>query len=314
MDVQQFAVPAPEASVMDRVAARRRRRRRRLAVVVVGGVVLGCASAALADVSGSDGGGTVTVTVSSSTSIPGSDGGAGAGVGTSGDGSGPACTWTELSTDGVPGLAGGGPGPGNWYIVTCPGEATGFEGSGLVWVPDGTSTPTSVPVVDPSSVAAQAAASMALPVPVIEHDPSPDAVVNLPTWLWIDPAVWHGYTATAAVSGVSATATAVPQSVTWSMGDGESVVCDDPGTAYRTDEPASVQHTDCQHTYVRSSAGERSPDGNPDHAAFTVTATITWSVSWTSSVPGAGGSLAPQETSSSVPLRVVQVQSVDAVQ
>lgn len=313
MDVQRFVVPASDASVMERVAARRRRHRRRFALVVVGVVVLGGASAALADVSGSDGGGTVTVTVSSSTSVPGSGAGVGA-AGSSGGGSGPVCTWTELSTDGVPGLASGGTTPGNWYIVTCPGEVTGFDGSGLVWVPDGTSTPTSVSVVDPSAVAAQAAASMALPVPVIEHNPSPDAVVNLPTWLWIDPAVWHGYTATAAVSGVSATATAVPESVTWSMGDGESVVCDDPGTAYRTDEPASVQHTDCQHTYVRSSAGERSPDANPDHAAFTVTATITWSVSWTSSVPGAGGSLAPQETSSSVPLRVVQVQSVDAVQ
>ena len=141
-------------------------------------------------------------------------------------------------------------------------------------------------------------------------DPSQYSVTGLATWMWIDPSVWHGYSATASVAGVTATARAVPTSVRWSMGDGAEVVCDGPGVPFRPDVPAGAQQTDCAHTYERTSLGQPSPDGSPDHAAYTVTATITWVVSWTSNIPGEQGALPPLYTSASTPVRVEQVQSV----
>ncbi|HLX89456.1 MAG TPA: hypothetical protein VKR22_13495, partial [Acidimicrobiales bacterium] len=140
-------------------------------------------------------------------------------------------------------------------------------------------------------MAAQAASHIRLPVPNIATNPASFSVVDLPTWLWIDPSIWHPYTATATAGGVSATATARPVSVRWDMGDGSApVTCNGPGIAYEADLPASQQRTGCSHTYLRTSLGQPGPD--PDAGAFLVSATITWDVSWTSSSQR-GGSLSP---------------------
>ena len=151
---------------------------------------------------------------------------------------------------------------------------------------------------------------MGLPSPLLHFDPASFGVTNLATWMWIDPSIWHVYSATASVASVTATAVATPRSVSWNMGDGSTVVCSGPGTPYRADLPASVQQTSCSHVFRRSSAGQPSPDGNPNDGAFTVTATVTWAVSWSSDV-GGGGPLAPLQTRSVTHLRVEQVQSLD---
>lgn len=278
-------------------------------------VVFLAATAAFAGVGATDGGGTVSVSVSTSTSIPGTNG-AGQGHPSSG-GSGPICTWTGVSsTDpygGVTVSGSGVGGSGTWYLLVCQGASAGVAGSGLVWVPGSAPSAPTRALTPPSAVAAQAEGEISLPSPTIDLSPSGFSVVGLPTWMWVDPSIWRTYSASASAGGLTATATATPVSVSWDMGDGTpSVTCSGPGSAYQVGVPSDEQQTSCLHTYRTSSVGQPSPDGNPNDGAFVVTATITWEVSWSSSVHAAG-SLAPLQTRSSTSARVEQVQSVDSL-
>ncbi len=152
---------------------------------------------------------------------------------------------------------------------------------------------------------------MNLPAPRTSVNPSPRAVVNLPEWLWIDPAIWHDVSVTATTGSVSATATAVPSSVTWAMGDGSTVVCDGPGTPFLAQQPVGSQATACSYTYRQSSFGQPAPDGNPNDAAFQVTATISWNVTWQAVGASGGGSLPGLTTSETFALPVQQIESVN---
>jgi hypothetical protein len=165
--------------------------------------------------------------------------------------------------------------------------------------------------VDPQALAEQAAESITLPAPSISTNPASYSVVNLPTWLWVDPAAWHPLMASASAGGVTATAVAAPSTVTWSMGDGGTVVCSGPGTPYNINQPADDQQTNCSYTYRQSSLGQPSSDGDPNDGAFEVAATITWSVAWTATGAPGGGTLPGLKTSSTVPVRVEQVESID---
>lgn len=287
-----------------------RSRARVVLAVVVAVVVLG-ATAAVADVSvsGSDGGSALGVQISSGTSVPGVTFPGAQGTGSA---SAPVCQFTGLTETPAGVIVVGSGGPGYLYLIACPGWSVGFGGSGLLWVPAIPAAAAPV-TTDPSTVAAQAAGEISLPVPEIQFSPAPFTVVNLSTWLWINPSMWHSYSASASVAGVTASATAVPVSVRWTTGDGSSVVCTGPGTPYRSTVASSAQSTTCSHVYRTTSAGQPSADGNPNDGAFTVTATITWEVSWSSSIAGTGGALPSLQTESSARLRVEQVQSVDTV-
>jgi len=259
--------------------------------------------------SGSDNpGGTVTVGASGG----GSTGGGPAGPGSAGlsgtGGSGWTCTDLQLVVNNQ--VAPGGPTPGSWYSVTCT-NAAGSSVTKTEWIPDQAATPPA-PGVDPYSVALQAEHSIVLPQPAINVNPAGAAVVNLPTWLWIDPSSWHSYSVSASVGSVVATAVATPVTVRWSMGDGGSVVCDGPGTNYDTSLPATQQVTGCSYSYRVSSAGQPAVDGSPDDASFLVTATETWAVSWSAQGVAGGGVLPALTTSSSIRLQVEQVESIDA--
>ncbi len=141
-------------------------------------------------------------------------------------------------------------------------------------------------------------------------NPSGTSVVNLPTWLAIDPAIWHSYQATATVSGVTATAVATPQSVLWTMGDGGVVECGGPGVLYDPDLPADGQATSCSYTYAHSSDGQPSSDGDPNDGAFTVSARVTWNVTWSSVGAPGGGALPSLQTEATMSVRVEQVESI----
>ena len=273
------------------------------------------ASPAFAGAAGTDGpGGTVTVGASDGGSSPGGPGGAlppggGSGGGTSG-GSPWACIYTSLVLNDEGGFAPGGSTPGGWYSVTCIDDATGAATTRTEWISD--QAVATAPAVDPHQVALQAENSLDLPVPSLHVNPSGPSVVNLPTWLWIDPSVWHQYSVTASAGTVSATAVATPESVTWEMGDGGAVVCTGPGHPFEAALPAGGQRTPCAFTYRTSSAGQPSSDGNPDDAAYTVRATITWDVSWTAQGAPGQGLLPSLTTSAESSLRVVQVESVNS--
>jgi hypothetical protein len=181
------------------------------------------------------------------------------------------------------------------------------------WFATGT-VPTSVAPPSSAVAGAQAASELQLPNPVPALSPSITGYVNLAEWLSIAPAVWAPLSTTAQACSaggcVAATATATPSSVTWTTGDGSTVICNGPGTTYDIDLPPSSQSTACSHTYTISSAGQPSPDGNPNHAAFPITATITWSVTWVGP-DGSGGALPSLTTQGMTSLVVAQIESIN---
>jgi hypothetical protein len=188
------------------------------------------------------------------------------------------------------------PGPGAWYIQTCVGATNGTELGQLMWVPGAAPVP---PVV----VAQQAASRFTLDSPRIATSPPAEAaqLVQLPTWLWINSADWQVQSATASVPGVSVTASATPTTVTWTLGDGTTLTCRGPGTAYPAGTNPAAASPDCGHTYTRTSTDQ--PGG-----AFTVTATITWVITWAGG--GQTGTLPALQTQATTTLRVVESRAV----
>jgi hypothetical protein len=159
-------------------------------------------------------------------------------------------------------------------------------------------------------VALEAEASLQLPAPSLHFNPSGTSVVNLSTWLWVGVSIWHTYAVTASVGSVSATAVAVPVSVTWSLGDGGVVTCAGPGRPFDPLQTVAEQATSCSYTYHTSSVGQPSPDGNPDDASFGVRAVVTWSVSWSAQGTPGQGVLPSLTTDATVPVRVEQIESI----
>jgi len=286
------------------------------AVVAVScGMALLPVSRAGADSAGAgSGGGTVSVGASSGVGAGGSTGSSGgtpSGGGSAAGGSPWSCNYTYLTLNNQGGFPDGGPTPGAWYSVTCVDVAAGIQVTQTVWVVG--SQPVVSPPVDPRAVALQAANAIRLPAPVLHLDPSGSTVVDLATWLWVDPSIWHAYEVTASVGTVSATAVARPVAVRWTTGDGDRVTCTGPGAAYRTDLPAVWQSTTCSHVYLHTSAGRPSLDGNPDHGTFVVSASIQWAVSWSSTGVVGGGALPTLVTTTATLLRVAQVESVNTL-
>ncbi len=278
-------------------------------------VLAGWSAAAYAgNATGSDGGDTARVGVTSASSSPGSsrtpaapyrDGGA----------SGPSCIYVpvELAASAGFDLAPGGPTPGAWYFLKCGGPAGIDE---VDWVPTEASaaTPAAVIAHTPTAAAEQAAASIRLPSPSIQINPVAFSLVNLPTWLAINPDIWRVDQATATAGGVTATAVATPESVSWNMGDGGVVQCNGPGTHFNPNLAADLQSPSCSYTYRRSSESEPSSDGDPNDGAFTVTATVTWKVTWTAVGADGGGILPSLHTATTTTVRVEQIESVGVAQ
>lgn len=167
---------------------------------------------------------------------------------------------------------------GAWYVSVCAGDRLGMPGGGVyyppVWVVNG---PNPSAAVTPAELARSAYNKLNLTTPTIVLSPTGQQLVNLPTWLaitgWGETTASAGVPATATTPAVSVTATATPTSVVWSTGDGATMTCDGPGTVYTAgDDPASASPT-CGHTYRASSAGQPG-------AAFAVSATVHWSVTW----------------------------------
>lgn len=101
-------------------------------------------------------------------------------------------------------------------------------------------------------------------------------LVGMPVWMWANHPDRHTYgpaTASASAGGITVSATARVHSITWDMGDGTTIVCDGPGTAYGP-EFGKKASPDCGHVYRKSSAHEPGE-------TYTVTATSAWVVQWT---------------------------------
>jgi hypothetical protein len=259
-------------------------------LVLLTALLLAIASPALADNPGfgRDPGG-ISVRVSQA-------GGPGA-YADAGGGSGIECKYVkeELPTNGDISHQGE---DGQWYAYWCGNGVDLWLGN--LWVP------AAQPAVAPVVLAQLARRYIPLPPPTIQTSPmaSADQVVNVPTWLWADPATWGVRRATASVPNESATVTATPVTVTWTMGDGRRVVCRGPGTPFSGGDPAR-ESPDCGHTYHQSSARRAG-------LRYPVTATTTWRITWVASgVTGGSGTLAPLLRTSTTTLRVAEAQTVN---
>lgn len=109
--------------------------------------------------------------------------------------------------------------------------------------------------------------------------------VGVPLWLWVTPSAttWGPNTASASAGGVTVTATAKVSSISWRMGDGSTVTCSGPGTAYTAARGMSPS-PDCGHLYRAPSSGQ--PGGK-----YEGTVTSTWTVDWAVTGGGQSGQL-----------------------
>lgn len=126
-------------------------------------------------------------------------------------------------------------------------------------------------------------------------------VVGMPVWMWVadpSPSTVGPITASASAGGITVTATARLNKITWDMGDGTTVVCHGAGTPYDPTH-GRAQSPDCGHVYTISSYGR---PGN----AFTVTANSDWVITW----DGAGqtGTIRMNGLTQSVQVPVGEVQ------
>ncbi|WP_381226415.1 hypothetical protein [Streptomyces mauvecolor] len=188
--------------------------------------------------------------------------------------------------------------PGQMYgLHGVPLPMQDFPGPGA----GGDAAPAAVP--DPAVVARQVVRELVLPAPVIRTNPDEKAaqLVRVPTWMWLDPGMWRPVSKTASVPGVSVTATAIPRTVTWRMGDGSTVVCAGAGTPYSAQYAADSASPDCGHTYLRSSAGQ-------PREAYTVSVSVSWDVEWHGG--GQQGVIPGQQSQAQVPLRVAEAQAL----
>jgi hypothetical protein len=191
------------------------------------------------------------------------------------------------------------PGDGAIYIRACALEAGG--NSVTLWLaappPGYGGGPT------PGQLAQQALSKMMLSAPAIGIAPKHGSMglVGLPVWLWDikSQTTWGPNSASASAGGLTVTATAKVSQIVWDMGDGSSKTCQNAGTPYSASYGNSSSPT-CGYTYQQSSAGQ--PGGS-----YTVTATSTWTVTWSAS-NGQTGTLAPLTRTSTTTVAIGQLQ------
>ncbi len=179
-------------------------------------------------------------------------------------------------------------GTGDWYEKWCDGV---FHGA--VYISR----------IGPDDLLAEARRRLNLPLPDPHLSPDGEQLVNLATWLWIDRAEWTTRSATASVPGLAVTVTAIPESVTWRLGDEAPAICG-PGVAYDPSTPIADQHTDCSLTFTRSSAGQRDQ-------RFEAAVTVTWIISWEVIGAAGGGDLGRIDRTTRFEVAVAEVQALN---
>lgn len=188
---------------------------------------------------------------------------------------------------------------GTWGVRSCYSAPSGGAVSQmLVWMDDPPGGPT------PAQLAQQALAKVHLLGAQIGVAPSPNGsgLVGLPVWLWtaVTPGTWGPQTATATGGGITVTITAKASRIVWDMGDGHSVTCGNPGTAYAASYGSAASPT-CGYRYASPSSSAAHP-----HGRYTISATTYWTVNWSGG--GQSGVLTPtSRAQTSIEIGEVQV-------
>ncbi|GAB2982053.1 hypothetical protein GCM10023080_055310 [Streptomyces pseudoechinosporeus] len=152
------------------------------------------------------------------------------------------------------------------------------------WVDNGEPPPPQYEeAITPQMLADLAYQHMQLPDTEVTLAPEANTKVNLPTWAWLDDAVFDDVQATAAIDvpgfNIQATTTATPVSLTL-----------DPGTEDATTLPANgecpIVDGKIGEPYAKGKAEETPPCGiiyrrSSAGGTFPLQATLTWEISWT---------------------------------
>lgn len=177
---------------------------------------------------------------------------------------------------------------------------------GLMWLAE---APGEAPViiVDPEEVAQQILNGMSFePLEIglaprpLETDPQSIGLVGAPVWMWVTnagPTTWGPIEESATVGGVTVTVRAEVEQVSWDMGDGTIVTCEEPGDPYSPSLGVRPS-PNCGHVYTQTSA------------SYTVTATANWAATWTAST-GAEGTLEPPEPATTARVRIGERQVIE---
>lgn len=177
------------------------------------------------------------------------------------------------------------------------------------WSETGPATPVK-PGADPVTVVRSAVASLGLHPPTVGvgaytypgyEDWGLSWWVGAPMWLWVDstdPLQWGTHTVTATQDGMTVTASVTATQVRFDPGDDtELVTCRTPGTPrpWNPDDPLSHHSpTGCEHTYLTTNQlGDKT-------SRFSVSATVTWTVDWTTT-DGQAGTFTTDITSATTP-------------
>ncbi|MGN9908225.1 hypothetical protein ACTMTJ_11845 [Phytohabitans sp. LJ34] len=191
----------------------------------------------------------------------------------------------------------GGSPDGAWYTPTC------AQGVGLpVWFdapPAGAEAPP-----DPETLARRAFAEITLRAPDLQIKPDPNGagLVGLPVWLWVERGLetWGPIFNSESDRGLTVTIEARVNNLTFDLGDGSPPVsCPGGGTPYP--KGATGPSPDCGHVFTKSS--KQQPGQK-----FTVTATTTWTVTWSGG--GEIGTFEPQIREATVGVRINELQVV----
>jgi hypothetical protein len=207
------------------------------------------------------------------------------------------CTYKDGGPSATEAIGVGGPQPGQWVFVTCAGPGV-LNPMPPIWVTNA-QPDAGAAQVDPVVVADQTIQQLPLGSATIEMAPPAGAeqLVGVATWLWIEPGAWQTLTATASAGTVTTAATATPTKVVWDMGDGSTVTCDGPGTPYDPSRPNAT--TGCSYTWRKA-------------GSYQVSATIYWSVSWTSvGAPGGGNLGLKPGPAAEMAVRVTESQAIN---
>lgn len=196
-----------------------------------------------------------------------------------------------------------------WGAVFCnPGpEALGISpGLALTGLLDTWPLSDPPPQIVRDVLIARAYASVDLPLQIGQSAPFGDIdapmITQLPTWLWVEPAVWAERSATPPpVFGISVTVTATPTNVTFEGADGEVVDCgSNLGPAYDFSVPDDAQRSDCTLTYRHSSAvGD-----------WALQSTITWEAAFVCSSICGSGPLPDYVVTTRRDVRVAELQAI----
>ncbi len=182
------------------------------------------------------------------------------------------------------------------------------------WVDNGEAPPPQYEeAITPEILAALAYQHMQLPDTEVSLKPEGTTKVNLPTWAWLDKAVFDEVRATASINApgfaLQATTTAKPVSLKLEPGtddaetypaSGECTINADGSIGEPYAQGKADRTPPCGITYLRSS-------GN---GTYNLQATITWEIAWTGT-GGAGGDLPDGTFGNDQAVTVQEIQAIN---